>query len=308
MHIGFCEKCRYIDLLENMGAACPRCGGQLTPAGITTDEWNRLSEAQRDELIHDRFPTHEDLWGPEVKQAAVTKKDDTEDDSGAVTVDGMQYFSVNVKPEEPQEPDDYDYEVTESDVSEYEESGDEAVTSENVEEAAPFGGGMLALGEETGEDITDVLRGVIPEAPGSGPEESMEAGYTAGPEHEQGSGPELATETAPEPASEPVIIPKEEPDPGDLQYVYVCYRCNSIAAHDNDGGKYYCTDCGSDMVNVGLSVRRWADLSKEEKRNVTEGAKIMHMVTEIKRDNYDDGVSEQTPSIINVVKDPNSAY
>ena len=62
------------------------------------------------------------------------------------------------------------------------------------------------------------------------------------------------------------------------------------------------------MVNVGYTVRQWADLSKDEKRIVTEDAKIMHMVSEIKSEDYGVAGAEHTPSIINVIKYPDSDY
>ena len=85
------------------------------------------------------------------------------------------------------------------------------------------------------------------------------------------------------------------------EYVYVCYKCNSIAGHDGENEGYYCPECGSAMVDTGLDTIEWANLSKEEKRNVMEEAKIRHMVTAIKEASYEDSESEKTQSIIKVV-------
>lgn len=101
---------------------------------------------------------------------------------------------------------------------------------------------------------------------------------------------------------------ESEPDEYDLNRVYVCYKCNSVASHDGAQERYYCYECGSGMVGTGYTIRQWSDLSKEEKRKVTEDAKLMHMLSEIKRDDYGDGGPDHTPSIINVVKDPNKVY
>ncbi len=106
-------------------------------------------------------------------------------------------------------------------------------------------------------------------------------------------------------------LPKDDPpetagyvpaaEPAITEYVYVCYKCSSIAGHDRENDRYYCPECGSDMVETGLSTIEWANLSKEEKRNVMEEAKIRHMVTAIKEASYEDSENEKTQSIINVV-------
>ena len=106
-------------------------------------------------------------------------------------------------------------------------------------------------------------------------------------------------------------LPKDDPpetagyvpaaEPAITEYVYVCYKCSSIAGHDRENDRYYCPECGSDMVETGLSTIEWSNLSKEEKRNVMEEAKIRHMVTAIKEASYEDSENEKTQSIIKVV-------
>ena len=51
MHVGCCEKCRYIDLVENWPGGCPRCGGQMISLCVDTDHWNRMNPEGRKSLI-----------------------------------------------------------------------------------------------------------------------------------------------------------------------------------------------------------------------------------------------------------------
>ncbi len=232
MHVGYCENCKYIDLMENVGAVCPRCRTDLSSVGIDSSEWNALNPFEKDALIKDRFPSFNELFGIEEK-----------------------------------EPEDEPEEAVEEAVEETEakEPEDEPVEEEPVTESM--------LSEEPAEEIPE--------------------------------------EKAPEPVEERVEQTNPAPDYDDgfaTEYVYVCYKCNSVAGHDGSQDKYFCADCGSDMVSTGYTVRGWADLSKDTKRKVTEDAKIMHMVSEIKRDDYGDSGAVHTPSIIKVVKNPDSDY
>ena len=124
--------------------------------------------------------------------------------------------------------------------------------------------------------------------------------------------PSKETEAVSAPKPEPLPVAEAEPEPkpesesepgsGELyEQVYSCYKCNSIASHDGANDRYYCPECGSDMILVGLTTKEWSDLSKEEKRNAIEEAKIRHMVSQIKKVSYDDSESVTTQSIINVV-------
>ena len=94
---------------------------------------------------------------------------------------------------------------------------------------------------------------------------------------------------------------EEELEQLEHEYVYACYKCNALAGHKGDHDKYYCTECGSDMVEIGMSTKEWANLSKQEKRDRIEEAKIRHMVTQIKKVSYEDSENNSTPRIINVV-------
>lgn len=112
--------------------------------------------------------------------------------------------------------------------------------------------------------------------------------------------------------SVPVLksVPWAESEDDDVVYdkVYVCYKCNSIAGHDGAQDRYSCSECGSDMVDIGYTTKEWSDLSKEEKRQACEEAKIRHMVLMIKEASYDDGEEDSTPNIINVVPNKDKVY
>ncbi len=96
---------------------------------------------------------------------------------------------------------------------------------------------------------------------------------------------------------------ESEEEIAEEEKVYVCYKCSSVATHSGRQDTYYCKECGSDMVDVGYTADKWAMLTKEEKRNVTEDAKIKHMVLKIKNTTYDDEENVTTQNIINVVRE-----
>lgn len=172
MHIGCCERCRYLDLLENVNMVCPRCSGPIVSLGITTETWNRMPEPDRQAFIKRKLSGAPATWPmPEEKPKEENNK------------------------QEEQQPD---------------------------------------------------------------------KGYST-------------------------------PD----EKVYVCYKCNAIAGHNDDHDRYYCYECGSDMIEIGMTTKEWAQLSKEEKRQAIEDAKIRHMVTDIKKVSFDD--DETLPNVINVV-------
>ena len=51
MHIGCCENCRYIDLVENLVSGCQRCGGRMISLGVDSVQWNRMNAEARKSLI-----------------------------------------------------------------------------------------------------------------------------------------------------------------------------------------------------------------------------------------------------------------
>ena len=114
-------------------------------------------------------------------------------------------------------------------------------------------------------------------------------------ESEETEVPDVPEAEEPEAESEEEIAEEEK--------VYVCYKCSSVATHSGRQDTYYCKECGSDMVDVGYTADKWAMLTKEEKRNVTEDAKIKHMVLKIKNTTYDDEENVTTQNIINVVRE-----
>ena len=114
-------------------------------------------------------------------------------------------------------------------------------------------------------------------------------------ESEETEVPDAPEAEEPEAESEEEIAEEEK--------VYVCYKCSSVATHSGRQDTYYCKECGSDMVDVGYTADKWAMLTKEEKRNVTEDAKIKHMVLKIKNTTYDDEENVTTQNIINVVRE-----
>ena len=267
MHIGFCENCRYTDLIENMESGCPRCGGTLSPMGLTSAEWNAMSDEERDDMIREKFPTHEDLWGPRVRTAPESEEKAQEENEGGVR-----------NPDEP-------WVIEESAPKPAAEKTDGWDVEEVPEEES----------EDLIEDVPEIVLEPLPEQLVDAIKQDA-AKIEGTEEAEKTFQNEMPVITQPEPE------PESEPD--DAEYVFVCYKCNSVAGHDRSHDKYYCTECGSDMVDVGYTVMQWADLSKEEKRKVSENAKIVHMVSEIKRDNYEESEADHTPSIIKVVKNP----
>ena len=93
MHIGICLNCRYIDLIENLGTAadsgvfCPRCGTEMSSLGVRSDEWNALTAKQKEKLVRERFPTHEDLFGPRVSPIILEMPEEEKKD---VNITGQQ--------------------------------------------------------------------------------------------------------------------------------------------------------------------------------------------------------------------------
>ena len=108
--------------------------------------------------------------------------------------------------------------------------------------------------------------------------------------------PALWSELWPDPETEGDAGAEEHP----REYVFICYKCNTVTAHPDEKAGYYCPECGSDMVSSGYDTVEWAYLSKEEKRKVTEDSKIRYMVGQIKNTSYDD--SETVSRVIKVVK------
>ena len=56
MHIGRCENCKYMDLVENVGSKCPRCGARMISLGVDSLRWNRMSIDTKNAIILEIFP------------------------------------------------------------------------------------------------------------------------------------------------------------------------------------------------------------------------------------------------------------
>ncbi len=226
MHIGCCENCRYIDLVENVTGVCPRCGNMMTSLGIESSAWNAMGDDERSAMIAGLFPEDDTVTDVIDREEAAEADGDTEITHG---------ISEEVPEDTEAEPAD----------SETVHEGDEAE----------------------------------PEDPETVSEDNETLPKDAGTESEDAA---------------------EEYD--DTENVYVCYKCSSVAAYDGKQDGYYCRECGSQMINVGYTPEEWMQLTKEEKRRITEDAKIKHMVLNIKNTTYDDEENVTTDSIINVVR------
>lgn len=154
-------------------------------------------------------------------------------------------------------------------------------------------------------DETDTEQEITRDIQKTEPEETVTSDAPEAEEPEAESEEEIAEEEREsEENSEDEEYEDEEYDSDDdIEKVYVCYKCSSVATHSGRQDTYYCKECGSDMVDVGYSADKWAMLTKEEKRNVTEDAKIKHMVLKIKNTTYDDEENVTTQNIINVVRE-----
>ena len=70
------------------------------------------------------------------------------------------------------------------------------------------------------------------------------------------------------------------------EYVYACFNCDSISSYENESGKYFCPECGSDMMWTGFTVYEWGKLSIRAKRNATENSKIRYIESRIKKSDF----------------------
>ncbi len=294
MHVGYCERCRYIDLVENVKGICPRCSGNMGPLGIGTAEWNRLGDDEKTALIRRRFPEHasESRGIPEPEYQAGSGYAQPEEPE--------EEYREEAEPEQPEEAEALDPEEAGLEQAEKADAVDREETG--PEQTEDFGEAESAYPEEE------------PGQPGETEEAEAESPESAGAWYHSNQNQNPAAGTgAPENGTEEPSLRSEteEPSPRSAipgEYVYVCYKCNTVAVHDGTHEKYFCTECGADMVNVGYTRDAWNGLSKEQKRTVAENAKIMRMFTSIKQDKYEENGDSHTQSIINVVKNPDSGY
>ncbi|MCR5302121.1 MAG: hypothetical protein K6E49_06735 [Lachnospiraceae bacterium] len=341
MHIGCCKNCRYLDLMEYESDECPRCGDTMVSLGITTLEWNRMTTEERNNVVSDRFPRGEDsiraverLWKKKKVEPYIFNlraqlnseqtpdqneeiHEEPEETTGVVEkkldidkwLESQKMLEKHTKELPVIEPEDL-----------FRAAAKRPKREETLETMTGFievTAGSFGL-KEAGEndDVPDTEAAAV-----SGPEESGEV--TAAqelpkeaqesyeetqeppeevhefPEEEQG-----LTEEAQESFGVAQELPEEakaDPGPEDKEYIYACYMCNSITSYEEDQGPYHCDECGASMINTGCTRTKWSDMTKEQKRQTIEDAKIRHMVTAIRNSPFDDSDSEKTQSIINVV-------
>ena len=216
MHVGCCENCRYIDLVENWPDGCPRCGGQMVSLCVDTDHWNRMNMEGRKSLIMNI------LTEPKLRPASM--------------------------PEFEMDPDIK-----------------EEVISELVQKA----------------DTRDIQ---VRRA-----REALHEARRA----------EQSVENVKKKAANDTINEHRSTH----EYVFVCSRCNGIAAHLRTGETYTCEECGSQMLDSGYRTTAWASLTKEEKRDITSEAQLQHIIQAIKQVSADDADEENIQNIVNVVAD-----
>ena len=68
--------------------------------------------------------------------------------------------------------------------------------------------------------------------------------------------------------------------------IYICYKCDKVVSHDDEAARYYCPECGSDMIWTGFSTEEWGKLSIRAKHNATENAKIRYIESKIKKSEF----------------------
>ena len=235
MHVGCCENCRYIDLVENLPNGCPRCGGSMVSLGVESSRWNEMNAEGKKSLII-RMLTEPKLRpqaAPEVK---------------------AQEAEAEADPEKL------------------------ARARAEMEEVAETRAELLRQAETRNEQVRQA-------------EEALEEARQAEAEVE-----------AEQKAQLEAALQQQSLKEAQQEYVFVCCKCNTLAKHDRSHPKYYCTECGAEMVNCGYTTQKWANLSKEEKRKVTKDAQLRHMYSAIAQASDDDGDVENTLNIVNVVQ------
>ena len=294
MLIGCCGNCRYTDLLRDILDTCPRCGARMVSLGVDSIDWNDLDAEGRQEIIDRTLP-------PDSPEGAEPPIPDT-------------FWELYPKREPKIKPghEEVTVQITEPDNGQEEKNETEAV---NEQDPYPGPNGDFTPRYEAVrfEELVGIPRPVFEPEPSEEPEIIPAGDVAEDPDPEQGEPgimdiripTEQIKETAAIPDPESEVEEKQDREvadntdhtdhTGNSGYVYVCYRCNSIAGRDG-----ICPECGSDMIQVGYTAREWSFLSKQEKRQAAEDAKIRHMVSAIMEAPIDD--SESVQSIINVVK------
>ena len=230
MHVGCCEYCRYIDLVENLPNGCPRCGGSMISLGVESSRWNEMNAEGKKSLII-RMLTEPKLRPQAAPEAGAQTDPDKQADARAEMEDLAETRAEFVRQAETR--------------------------NEQVKQA----------------------------------EEALEQARQA----------EAAVEAENQARLE-AALQEQSLKEAQQEYVFVCCKCNTIAKHNRTRPMYYCTECGAEMVNSGITAENWVSLSKEEKRKASEDAQLRHMYSAIAEASDDDSDGNNTVNIINVVQ------
>ena len=191
MHVGCCENCRFIDLVEDHPDGCPRCGGKLVSLCVDCAHWNRLNAEGRKSLIMHI------LTEPKLRPLS------------------MPEFELD-----PQQK--------------------QTVISDLVKKA----------------DDRDV-----------------QVRHAEDAIHES-----RMVEKSVKKAQQEVVRTAINEKRLNEKFAFVCSKCNCTAEYIRRRKKYYCTACGSPMLDSGYKVEDWAELSKEEKDKVISNEQFKHLV------------------------------
>ena len=194
MHVGCCENCRYIDLVEDHPDGCPRCKGKLVSLCVDSTHWNSMNSAGRRLLIMNI------LTEPKLRPLS------------------MPEFELD--PDEKKEV-----------ITELVKKADERDVQ--VREATDAVHGARQVEHSVKKDQQELISAVIKE--------------------------KLATQ----------------------EFAFVCSKCNRVIGHVRRNEKYYCNDCGAEMLDSGYRTNIWISLSKEEKRKIISETQLQHIVKAI---------------------------
>ena len=305
MHVGCCENCRYLDLVENLPNGCPRCGRRMVSLGVDSVVWNSMHPEARKAVIirvltepelrpgsesevtsqsirgnnsEDNLTEHAPKVEPETESESESQKQ-------ARPLTGQERLSqlkaerkrqAKLKAEQERlaelERARQEEEQRRLEKLKAEQERQEKLRAEAIKQAE-IRGEQIRLAELAIEEARRTEQLV---------EEEQQA-------HIRAEKKRLAEEKA-----------EKERAAG---YVFVCCKCDTITSHDRSSYIYYCTECGSIMVDTGYKTSDWAAMSKDEKRQISEGVKLRYMVNEIEKASGHDKDAENMQSIIDVVQD-----
>ena len=109
MVIGCCVECKYLDLVEGgADCNCPRWSGRITSLGVTSDEWNKLNDEEKQTRINATISrisndsiidNSDDVVNLVEGKKTVYKKDTLEDDSDSIApiIQEPDYNKVHIE-------------------------------------------------------------------------------------------------------------------------------------------------------------------------------------------------------------------